>query len=431
MDVLLLLHMSIDGGNISMIKNPDTVEEDPSIVIKDIPSLSDKEQFVFSPGVYGKLSHHKRLIGGDWMLSFDIEIDPKSSKVTTEMITDWFYDWLMHRVIEYADGEITWQGVIWELEITRDGVTKRRTLDDVYTAVKSIYLPVDEVTWLETSWYVSTGGELKYGRREYLIYLKDADQTYAEQQAQTTLTTTASAPVQLIGVDEDAPDSLTITCVGDWFTLNNRYTDATLIGTDTISNLVIDTLTDVDFVTQGMIETNNISIEREMMEPVRAGDYLTRLAAIGGTVDGVRQPWRVYCKEGRLNYGPVGVEPTFEWRGKHNGFTQLMGRSLTWGLEPGIMRDYTELGGDNTPENFLTDYRDTVAEEVRMSLGASFPTLSHAGFNESIMRAALADFERWTTDYDYDRLHTPVGETPPPHPDPLRPGRHPRKDIYV
>lgn len=403
----------------------------PSLVVKDMPLISFTEQYIFQPGSYSQLSHHKRWRGGDWILDFKVYPSSAFKGATIDDLEMWFYTWLMHEVVEVFEGFETWSGVIWEMELIKNGVKRRRRMDDTYTAVKAIYLPVDATVWLETAYYVSDAAILKYGRREYLLYLKDADTTFAQTEAQTALASLVEPTTELLDIGETLKDCLSITCVGKWFTLNNRYTDATLIGTDTISNLVIDTLTDVDFVTQGNITPNPISIEREMLEPVRAGDYLMRLAAIGGLVNGKRQPWRVYVKDNKLHYGPAEVDPLMEWRGLQHGYQLSAGQSLTWGMEPGVVRDYTVPKGDLVPESFLLDARDTLAEEIRMSEGSKYPKLSIAGFGEDLMQAALEDFERWTTDYNFDTLHTPVGETPPPHPKHNYRNRHPIKDIHV
>jgi len=62
-----------------------------------------------------------RLQGGFWQGSFRVE-------GTLAELQEWFFNRLGYHVEERSGGAVTWEGMIYELELTAHGVRRRRSL---------------------------------------------------------------------------------------------------------------------------------------------------------------------------------------------------------------------------------------------------------------------------------------------------------------
>ena len=113
---------------------------DPTIRIKEQPLLGDGLIRVLEPGEYTGLRHSKRIQGGDWELTFFVPV----GSIGIGLLREWFHGALMGRLEEWHNGRRTWRGVIWEMDLVYKGMKRRRSVDKVWNAVKTIYTLNDD-----------------------------------------------------------------------------------------------------------------------------------------------------------------------------------------------------------------------------------------------------------------------------------------------
>ena len=80
----------------------------------------------------------KRDNGGCWQGSFSME-----GSATT--LQGYFRRWLAYDLRERAGGMMSWRGLIYEMDLTLNGITRRRSLDLMANRVKTTYLTMDYV----------------------------------------------------------------------------------------------------------------------------------------------------------------------------------------------------------------------------------------------------------------------------------------------
>src|SRR3990167_7444227 len=111
--------------------------------------------------------------GGYWMGSFTIDADPI-------YMGKFFNEYLGFHLEEIAGGK-TWEGLIYEMDLTINGITRRRSLDMLYNYVQVKYN--DETDTNQESTASSNAASLaRYGRREEFLLLDNYPQAAAEQQ---------------------------------------------------------------------------------------------------------------------------------------------------------------------------------------------------------------------------------------------------------
>lgn len=84
-----------------------------------------------------------RLIGGPWIGSFRVIGE-------LPLLQQWYYNRLAAHVEERLGGMLTWAGLIYEMDLTYQGVKRRRSLDLLANAVKARYVtfsPGDEALY--------------------------------------------------------------------------------------------------------------------------------------------------------------------------------------------------------------------------------------------------------------------------------------------
>lgn len=77
-----------------------------------------------------------RANGGYWLGSFSMQGDEAA-------LLDAFNRWLGFHVQERSAGKTSWEGLIYEMDLTLGGIKRRRSLDLLYNAVQSSYVRID------------------------------------------------------------------------------------------------------------------------------------------------------------------------------------------------------------------------------------------------------------------------------------------------
>jgi hypothetical protein len=313
---------------------------------------------------------------------------PQSSDV---YLREWFENRLGYRHVESIGGAVTWEGIIWTLDLSLDGIAERYDMAEIFNAVQSIYRD-SAGAQQTTSWYIDQDSIDRYGRRELILVLDHVAAAEATAQAETTLALKSQPVVTPIAIDPELEDRLKVTAVGESFTMNNRYVTAGDGTTDDISTYVTEIInTDCDNIDPGVIESNTLQILKETDLPIRAWDLLLRLAESGDASD---NPWRLTVGGGYASYQQADNTPLYEWRGRNPGLTSRLGGQSDWQLQPGVLRNLTRRQRTLPTGTFFDDGRDSIIGEVVMGDHMPFPQLKPEDAIEDEIESGQRYFRR-------------------------------------
>jgi len=346
-----------------------------------------------------------RLQGGYWQGSFDLTAEPA-------VLQQWFYERLGYHLEERSAGQVTWEGLIYDLELTHQGTRMRRSLDTVQNAVRAVYSQWQGHVGY-TDWLANTASSSRYGRKEELLSLEAMDLTRAAQQTTITLQRNAWPYPRGAGLTlEQAPPALTVGVCGYAFCANWRYVsegwppfpswwDGTqqITLSEAIQTLAASNLS--EFLNLGQIRANPLTIQKVITTPVRVWDFLSEMVATG---DAENQPWRLHVGAGRrLHYEPVDITPRlFKYGGGLYTALGALRPATAFSIQPGVVRDVSYPAGRVEPGAFLADSRDLLVEEVQVD-SAGRLSLRSAGWSEIDILLALAeqraDEAAWLRDF--------------------------------
>ena len=325
-----------------------------------------------------------RLYGGYWTATWNME------NISATAMRTFFKQKIGNHMASYSGGTKIWEGLIWSMDLSNNGVIRRISLDKMRNAIKCIYTDVDDDdARAETSWYKNDTSIARYGEIQEIVYLDKTTAGAAAAYAQTVLAE-GSIPLPLIvAVKEPKPDeiaTLRVSAVGYAFTLNYKYlslADTKVSIATAIANAVS---TDGEFVTAGVVEANAVQVQPPDTK-TKAWDWLVELAEIG---DGSTPYTIQVLNDQKLFYKALSPQPTIIWNGKR--LTTPSGRSLSqgkWSARPGILRDLT---WDDTPlpsDMFLDNQRDSFVSEIESSVEYNIPLLKSDDQPDSDMIVAL------------------------------------------
>jgi hypothetical protein len=192
------------------------------------------------------------------------------------------------KIIEYTFGIISYEGIIWQIDLVRNGINYRRTLNPKYwhNRVKVKYSSPNSVP-SSTGWDENTDSSGIYGEMEYVYSISETTQAGAQALQDRALTEYAWPISRMVGaIDVVGPspylsgDGLYITTAGFWATMNWQYRETS--ETAGASTLLSTLIGETEFVTAGRLDTNSLSV-RVGADPIpqRIGDLCTQIIAEG------------------------------------------------------------------------------------------------------------------------------------------------------
>lgn len=303
-----------------------------------------------------------RGVGGYWQGEFTLY-----GRVSE--LAQFFYSNLGFHVQEKVRGYPSWEGMIYEMELTSDGSTRRRSLDTLFNHWRCRYINTDNEIALTAA--ASDAESIRvYGQRESIWALDGQDQTPAEAVRDSKLAEhvrpwprTTGTTLGTIG-----GANLFVRCCGYAFTGNWKYetqgdnTDDDL--STWITEIIGTTYTggDCEFLKVGYIEENTTQVRKETRIEMRSWDVITKLLELGIS----DKPARAYVDNDRLfYYKPIDTTPMYFKR--DGGFYTGAGSHVDvdpWIVKPAVVRDLsypvnrTEIGA------WLEDARDWYMNEV-------------------------------------------------------------------
>lgn len=385
-----------------------------SILIKPPPHQGDGASFDQLGDEIERYEHVITFNGGYWTAQWWM---PLNTQNTEDYLRTFFNANLGCAVQEYTGNGLTWEGVIWAMELTLGGLTRRLDRERIYNAVRAIATDVDgnrfdtatstALAIDSRGFHVNEASINRYGRRELFYTLSDKEPAEAEADLQTQLTITAFPEAFPTGMDEDAEEGLMVECVGRVFLLNDRY--VTVTNASSNEPLTIDTYiqeilaADVDssIITPSVIAPNPVNTRRIAADgtPTLVWPKLEELTQVG---DGT-QPYRFWVGPGgRARYEPADPGPRYLWMGDGR-ITTTTNAPVSWEMEPAVVRDMAgrhAVGISTAAPSmaFVRDDRDMWVREITMTAGDSVPKLSPGDYNRNELlqnwRKHLSFFDR-------------------------------------
>lgn len=332
-----------------------------------------------------------RANGGYWEGSWWFPLDRHRPE---EYLRGWFEHRLFNRIEEKV-GSISWQGLVWEMELSLDGIKERRSIGTLYNRVKTLYIDSADDTTKETAWYENAASIAQYGYRELILLPDDPVTTdAAEAMAQQEVSLSAEPWPRTVAIDDRLADGLLVTVAGDVFTANNRYVTAGDGTEDDVSTYIQEIVaTDCQFLTVGRIVANTLQTKKAVATPMRAWDKILQLVELG---DANFDPWLFYVADGGwAHYGAADPNPRYEWHGRNGGLRDTAGGDSPWLVRPAMVRNMTRKRATPTPDTWRVDGRDSWIAEVEMADGAKMPTLKPDEFDEDELLRAQTNHQRW------------------------------------
>ncbi|MHA2086372.1 MAG: hypothetical protein ACXABD_21720, partial [Candidatus Thorarchaeota archaeon] len=207
-------------------------------------------------GLHEGWRRKKRAIGGFHTGKFAVK-----NKGMLEL-TDFYNSWIGMKIVESTFGMESYSGIVWQLDLIKNGVNYRRTLNPKYwhNRVKVFYTDSDG-TQQTAAWSENTDSSGIYGVMEYVYSIGDDSANGAASKRDSKLTDYAWPKSRHVGGVEvgrvkpkTTRDGLYITTAGFSSTMNWQYYESS--GGTSASTVINNLLNGTEFVTAGRIETN-------------------------------------------------------------------------------------------------------------------------------------------------------------------------------
>lgn len=224
-----------------------------------------------------------RAVGGYWLGSFNLS----GIEVGRQELLKWYENYLGSHLEETTFGLTSWEGLIYEMTLTLDGVQYRRTLDKewFHNKVKVLYRHAGEQ--VDTGWSENTDSSDEYGEMQYIDTISEAVPAAAIGLRENRLADRAFPRSRMVGGlefsdtgKEKVEDNLQITVAGYVITLNWRYRESSI--TATAANTAVEDLADdSELVTAGTIDTNSMNVDVDCATPQRLWDAIESIISQG------------------------------------------------------------------------------------------------------------------------------------------------------
>jgi hypothetical protein len=299
---------------------------------------------------------------------------------------------LGYHLEEWVSGVKNTEWMIYEMDAQINGLARRRSLDEMYNAVKITY--IDDSDTVQTSSFSTQAQSIAaFGRREQLLTLDGYKQATAEQWRDSYLAENAWPVAKVIGSSQQR-DYLDVRVAGYAFTGNWRLVTVQDGASDDVDDYISAIIgTDCEFLTAGKMQTNTLSVVRQTNTPMRSWDAMRELVKLG---DSSSNRYRLHVIPGRIVvYEQIDTTPIYRWTEK--GLRDSSGGEVNpWTARPGVARDAGWVATGIETGSWLSDRRDFYVEEIEVGArsGLSFRA---EGMPETELIAAHAEYRRWVS----------------------------------
>lgn len=343
-----------------------------------------------SPITYDVLGWNRTIkaMGGYWFGNFEIvgELADLAAK---------FYEWLSFDIVERASGQVAWEGMIYEMDLTApNGITRRMSMDDVWNYSRAQHTTPDN-TQTSSPWDSVPASITMYGKKETENYIEDIPEASAANYVQRFLQEHAWPWARPVGTGQPTKDgtaTLTGICAGYAHTAAWQF--ASDDAATTVNGRIIEIIeNDCQFLSKGGIAANAEAASPKVNSQKSAWDYLMMLVK-SGNADG--DPFRLWVDTGRkVHYKKIDTAPVYYYRDGElysgAGSSKVVNTRL---VRPAVIRDMQYLVGKKTRSTWLTDARDFYMMELEVQSDGAL-IMKPGIYDESeILAAALEEQKR-------------------------------------
>ena len=305
-------------------------------------------------------------------------------------LAQFFYERLGCHFEERFAGSKTWEGLVYEMQLSVGGVVRRRSLDLMYNHVLTNYTSTADADGA-TSAASLTQSINRYGRREMQLSMQRTTLANAEYRRDLYLKENQWPSAYMVGVRSSGEAKLEIMVCGYIFTGNWRYVSTLDSSTVNLSDWIKSLITaDCPYLRQGVIKANTYQVTKTLKTNKRIFDQLTSLVELGRS----GYPAQLYVLNDRyVRYQTIETAPRYYMRdGKLSDTSGGRTEVAQWKVLPGVGRDLTYPSGRKEYSAWLLDARDFVISEVEAS--DTGVTLKTTLFEESELMAAQDKYEQ-------------------------------------
>ena len=296
--------------------------------------------------------------GGFWQLPFRLKAQLNNPESAERLITR-FQTWLGHHVEERYEGEVSWEGMICQIDLVWGRTRKRRSLIDTemptHNAVRSTY------SGGTTSWQTDDNSIARYGRIETTLQHDTLGSGGAGQMATMHLQKYAWPRAYMVSrSDQLQTPALDILACGYIVTTAWQNVAAGVKETDIetlIDNLISN---DCEFLDVGNIAGNTWGLS--VVEGETPYEQLQYALAFGNASD---EQFRYYVgKDRQFYYEKVDYSPRY--RVSADGIRERQGGPLInkRRVRPGVFRDEEWPIIDPPPNSPFESDQDGIVDEV-------------------------------------------------------------------
>lgn len=354
----------------------------PQVLIKGL-ALEEYDGYDISSDIIG-WNHSTRAQGGYWTAGFRMEGPAKDLQQV-------YNYWLGFKIREVVAGFTTWEGLIYEMDFTYHGVTRRRSLDLMYNYIQVLYQDSEGETQ-ETAVGTVADSIAHYGRHE-LIYTADQLSSTAADALRDTLlkswgwpysrTVGANVKIEYSDIEQNSGEvdiaTLDVTCCGLAFTANWRHEQ---VGDGSADNLtdwfseIVDT--DCEFLSPHVITANTLQVYKDTSQPRRCWDVIQDLVSIGDTSG---NPYRAYVgNNGIMVYEVIDTTPMY-YVAKGKLYNAEGEPANPWIITPAVVRDMDSNIQGIMAGGWLRDWRDFYPDEIGVDANGNI-TMRSSLFDE-------------------------------------------------
>ena len=292
-----------------------------------------------------------------------------------------FEQWLGAHIQEQSGGAVTWEGLVYEMELSHGGSVYRRSLDLMANAVNVTYQTEGAVS--ETGFSTQAQAIARYGRKEEIVSVDNVPTATAQGLRARYLAGNAWPWARPISLGPRDQTRLEIRACGYVFTAQWLYLQAgdgsdhdldhwinSIVGTaeglSSDHGGSVSGAGDCQFLTAGSLASNTLQRKQAIESDIRAWSQLAELAALG---DSSGDPWRVWVDVGRrLHYQAIELAPRYYVRGDRI-YETAGGRAEAnpWLMRPAVIRNLNYPTRRSEQGSSFADSRDQYVSELEVT----------------------------------------------------------------
>jgi hypothetical protein len=314
---------------------------------------------------------------------------------------------------ERSGGSLTWSGMIYDMELSANGVRQWRSLDNMFNRVWAYYVSTGNTAGVGD--YVDNAASIaRYGIKENVLANTFVSAANAQGICNLYLAENAYpwARPKGLSLGTSGKPTLTVGVAGyvytaNWQYLNWAWTNAGWIDVDvTIYDWLYEVLGDttrLPFIRLGAIAANTQVVKKYQGTPIRVWDWAQQLIrrGNGATPPARTGPYRMYVSPKRyVHVEMVDQTPVYYLQG--GKLTDGMGNPLDktpYQIVPGVVRNLEYPMATIEPGSTLSDFRDILVAEVavdgsgRLALRTTETSAEEIAVEQSLRWRE--DMQRW------------------------------------